>query len=606
MSNKINTIISTKISENKSESTVPRNRQDVLKWNGWGYRDSQFRLNDNNIIEFSGGRYPIGNHKLPYFTHWVKDVFDIDFNSKITSQDIPTNFPESIISTELLDSINRLNIDHSLKGIDRLVRAHGHTLREIFILRHGMFKRIPDIILWPKCHEDVVKIVKICAEYQAVCIPFGGGTSVSGAAWCPMKERRTIISLDTTQMNQILWIDKENLIACAQAGIIGQDLERILRQHGLTSGHEPDSYEFSSLGGWVATRASGMKKNTYGNIEDLVLRVRMVTGRTEDVEITLERGSLVPRSSCGPNFDHIILGSEGTLGCITEVIFKVRPLPRMTKYGSIVFPDFQSGLLAMRMIAKERCQPSSIRLMDNNQFQLGQMLRPESSWSSSILESLKHTYITRIKCFKWDRICVATLLFEGNTSEEVTAQEKKIYNIAKSYNGIPAGETNGERGYTLTFVIAYIRDLGLEYGVVSESFETSVAWNRTYSLCCNVKSRVAKECHARHIKYFMISSRITQTYDAGCCVYFYMALNYIGLENPVGVYEEIEEAAREEILANGGSLSHHHGVGKLRASFYPEAVGEAGVSLYRAAKAHLDPHDIFASRNLDPDYKSKL
>ncbi|KAL2737842.1 alkyldihydroxyacetonephosphate synthase [Vespula squamosa] len=551
-------------------------------------------------------RYPIGNHKLPYFTQWVKDVFNADFNSKLTSQDVPTNFPESIISTELLDSINRLNIDHSLKGIDRLVRAHGHTLREIFVLRHGMFKRIPDIILWPKCHEDVVKIVKICAEYQAVCIPFGGGTSVSGAARCPTKERRTIISLDTTQMNQILWIDKENLIACAQAGIIGQDLERILRQQGLTSGHEPDSYEFSSLGGWVATRASGMKKNTYGNIEDLVIRVRMVTGRTEDLEITLERGSLVPRSSCGPNFDHIILGSEGTLGCITEVIFKVRPLPKVTKYGSIVFPDFQSGLLAMRMIAKERCQPSSIRLMDNDQFQFGQMLRPESSWSSSILESLKHTYITRIKCFKWDRICVATLLFEGNSSEEVTAQEKKIYNITKSYNGIPAGEKNGERGYTLTFVIAYIRDLGLEYGVVSESFETSVAWNRTYSLCCNVKSRVAKECHARNIKHFMISCRITQTYDAGCCVYFYMALNYIGLEDPIRAYEEIEQAAREEILANGGSLSHHHGVGKLRALFYSEAVGEAGVSLYRAAKAHLDPHDIFASRNLDPDYKSKL
>ncbi|XP_047366255.1 alkyldihydroxyacetonephosphate synthase [Vespa velutina] len=605
MSNKINTITST-ISENKSESTVPKNRQDVLKWNGWGYKDSQFCLNDNNIIEFIGDRYPISNHKLPYFTQWVKDVFNVDFNLKITSQDIPTDFPESIISTELLDSINRLNIDHSLKGIDRLIRAHGHTLREIFVLRYGMFKRIPDIILWPKCHEDVVKIVKICAEYQAVCIPFGGGTSVSGAAWCPTTERRTIISLDTTQMNKILWIDKENLIACAQAGIIGQDLERLLRKQGLTSGHEPDSYEFSSLGGWVATRASGMKKNTYGNIEDLIIRVRMVTGRTEDLEITLERGSLVPRSSCGPNFDHIILGSEGTLGCITEVIFKVRPLPRVTKYGSIVFPDFQSGFLAMRMIAKERCQPSSIRLMDNDQFQFGQVLRPESSWSSSILDSLKHAYITRIKCFKWDRICVATLLFEGNTSEEVTAQEKKIYNIAKFYNGIPAGETNGERGYTLTFVIAYIRDLGLEYGIVSESFETSVAWNRTYSLCCNVKSRVAKECYARDIKHFMISYRITQTYDAGCCVYFYMALNYIGLEDPIGSYEKIEEAAREEILASGGSLSHHHGVGKLRASYYSEAVGQAGVSLYRAAKAHLDPYNIFASRNLDPDYKSKL
>lgn len=185
-------------------------------------------------------------------------------------------------------------------------------------------------------------------------------------------------------------------------------------------------------------------------------------------------------------------------------------------------------------------------------------------------------------------------------------KKKKIYDIAKTYGGIPAGETNGERGYTLTFVIAYIRDLGLEYGVVSESFETSVSWNRTLSLCRNVKSRVAKECHARNIHYFLISCRVTQTYDAGCCVYFYMAFTYSGLRDPVGAYEEIEEAAREEILANGGSLSHHHGVGKLRASFYPEAVGQAGVSLYRAAKAHLDPHNIFASRNLDPEYKSKL
>lgn len=244
--------------------------------------------------------------------------------------------------------------------------------------------------------------------------------------------------------------------------------------------------------------------------------------------------------------------------------------------------------------------------MDNEQFKFGQTLRPESGWASTFLQGLKHAYITRIKCFDWDKICVATLLFEGSTASEVTAQEKKIYDIAKMHSGVPAGETNGERGYTLTFVIAYIRDLGLEYNVVAESFETSVTWNRTVPLCYNVKSRVAKECHARNIKHFLISCRVTQTYDAGCCVYFYMAFNYTGLSDPVGAYEEIEEAAREEILANGGSLSHHHGVGKLRASFYPEAVGQAGVSLYRAAKNHLDPHNIFASRNLDPDYKSKL
>lgn len=244
--------------------------------------------------------------------------------------------------------------------------------------------------------------------------------------------------------------------------------------------------------------------------------------------------------------------------------------------------------------------------MDNEQFLLGQALRPDPSWTSLILHGLKQMYITGIKGFRWDQVCVVTLLMEGNATADVTTQERKIYSIAEKHGGIPAGETNGERGYMLTFVIAYIRDLALEFNVLAESFETSVSWNCTLSLCRNVKSRVARDCHARGIRKYFISCRVTQTYDAGCCVYFYMAINYVGLENPVEAYEAIERAAREEILASGGSLSHHHGVGKLRASFYPEAVGEAGVSLYRATKAHLDPHNIFAAGNMDAEYKAKL
>lgn len=244
--------------------------------------------------------------------------------------------------------------------------------------------------------------------------------------------------------------------------------------------------------------------------------------------------------------------------------------------------------------------------MDNEQFKFGQALRPETGWGGLLLQGLKHAYVTKIKGYNWDSICVATLLFESDSNADVAIQEQKIYNIGKKFNGIPAGETNGERGYTLTFVIAYIRDLGLDYGVVSESFETSVSWNRAYSLCRNVKTRIIRDITTRGIKYYLVSCRVTQTYDAGCCIYFYMAFNYMGLNNPVEVYEEIEEHAREEILANGGSLSHHHGVGKMRAAFYPEAVGNAGVSLYRAAKIHLDPQNIFAAGNLDPQYKSKL
>ncbi|XP_033211357.1 alkyldihydroxyacetonephosphate synthase isoform X2 [Belonocnema kinseyi] len=580
--------------------------QDLLKWNGWGYKDSQFCVNDKNVIEFTGNRYPIGNQQLPYFTAWAKEVLNVDLSAKREVQALPQTQPEPILSSNLLEAIKQTGIEFSTEGVDRLVRAHGHTLREIFTLKHGSYQRIPDIILWPKCHKDVETIVKICGEYDVACIPFGGGTSVSGAANCPINERRTIISLDTSQMNRILWVDKENLLACCEAGIIGQDLERELRLQGLTSGHEPDSYEFSSLGGWVATRASGMKKNVYGNIEDLIVRLRMVTGRIEDSVVTLEKGFQVPRMSCGPDFDQMILGSEGTLGVVTEVVFKVRPLPRIVKYGSIVFPDFASGVNAMREVARQRCQPASIRLMDNEQFKFGQALRPETGWGGVLLQGLKHAYVTKIKGYNWDSLCVATLLFEGHTSADVSAQEQKIYRIAKKFSGVPAGETNGERGYTLTFVIAYIRDLGLDYGVLSESFETSVSWNRAFSLCRNVKERVIRDCTTRGITSYLVSCRVTQTYDAGCCIYFYMAFNYQGLADPVGTYEAIEEAAREEILANGGSLSHHHGVGKMRAAWYPEAVGNAGVSLYRAAKVHLDPKNIFAAGNLDPKCKSKL
>lgn len=244
--------------------------------------------------------------------------------------------------------------------------------------------------------------------------------------------------------------------------------------------------------------------------------------------------------------------------------------------------------------------------MDNEQFKFGQALRPETSWVGVFLQSLKHAYITRIKGFCWDNLCVATLLFEGYSNKEVMAQETRIYEIAKSRGGVPSGESNGERGYTLTFVIAYIRDLGLDYHVLAESFETSVSWSRASALCRSVKACVTKECQLRGIQHFLVSCRITQTYDAGCCIYFYMGFNYGMISDPVKTYEAIEEAARHEILACGGSLSHHHGVGKMRANFYPKAVGEAGVALYRATKNHLDPNNIFSAGNLDPFCQPKL
>lgn len=406
-----------------------------------GYKDSGFFIRDQQV-HFAGNRYPIGGDKpLPGFQQWVADNFDVYPADCIEPPKLPRNYPEPTINDDFMQQLKQSQISFSSNGEDRFVRCHGQTLHDIHLTRTNGFQRIPDVVVWPKCHDDCVKIIQLANECNVAIIPYGGGTSVSGAVTCPQNERRSICILDTTQMNKMLWLDRENLVACFESGIVGQDLDRVLKEEGFTLGHEPDSVEFSTLGGWVATRASGMKKNVYGNIEDIVVRVKMVSSRG-----VLERNISAPRVSCGPDFNQIILGSEGTLGVVTEVLIKIRPLPAVKKYGSLVFPDFESGVRCCREIAKRRCQPASIRLMDNEQFKFGQGLKTDNGLFSHVGEYVKKFALTWIKGVDMDRMCVATLLFEGE-KEDVERQEKMIYEIAGKHSGFSAGETNGKKGY---------------------------------------------------------------------------------------------------------------------------------------------------------------
>ncbi|XP_063789462.1 alkyldihydroxyacetonephosphate synthase, peroxisomal [Pseudophryne corroboree] len=576
--------------------SIPKKRQEVLKWNGWGYSDSKFTFNKKGQAEFTGKRYKLSGLVLPALREWMEKTFGASLNHKTTSRASlnVSDAPPAVVNEGFIQEIKAIGISFSQDVEDRVFRAHGHCLYEIFALREGMFKRIPDIILWPNCHEDVVRIVDLASKYDVCIIPFGGGTSVSNALECPEDEKRTIVSLDTSQMSRILWIDEKNLTAHVEAGITGQDLEKQLGERGFCTGHEPDSMEFSTLGGWVATRASGMKKNIYGNIEDLVVHLKVVTPKG-----IVEKSCQGPRMSTGPDIYHFIMGSEGTLGVVTEVTIKIRPVPEYQKYGSVVFPNFERGVACLREVAKQRCAPASIRLMDNAQFQFGHALKPQvASIFTSFLDGFKKFYITKFKGFDPNQLCVATLLFEGDR-EKVLQHEKQVYDIAAKFGGLAAGEDNGQRGYMLTFVIAYLRDLGMDYYLIGESFETSVPWDRVLDLCRNVKERIVRECKERGVQFPPFSTcRVTQTYDAGACVYFYFAFNYRGLSDPIHVYEEIEFAAREEILANGGSLSHHHGVGKLRKQWLKDSISDVGIGMLRSVKNYVDPSNIFGNRNL--------
>jgi alkyldihydroxyacetonephosphate synthase len=426
-----------------------------------------------------------------------------------------------------------------------------------------------------------------------VClVPFGGGTNVTDALRCPDGERRSIVSLDMRSMNRVLWIDPHNGTACIQAGATGLEIEEQLGRHGWTLGHEPDSAELSTLGGWIATNASGMKKNRYGNIEDLVLQVSAVT--PEGGELT--RAAL-PRESVGGDPARWLIGSEGRLGIVTSAVLRVFPRPAERRFGSVLFRSFEDGLAFLYDVERSGAKPASVRLMDNLQFQFGQALKPEKRPLAAIVSSLEKAYVLRVRGFDASRMVACTLLFEGSR-EEVATQERCVTHLARRHGGMKAGAENGERGYQLTFAIAYIRDFMMQHWVIAESFETSVPWSQTQAVCDNVKQRAFQE----HAKQGLpgrpfISVRVTQLYPTGVCLYFYFAFHYKGVGRPSEVFAELERALRDEILASGGSLSHHHGIGKLRAPFLPRIFSPAALEWRERLKRAVDPDDVLGCGN---------
>lgn len=537
--------------------------------------------------------FPAGT-ELPYLREFVEKEMSVSLEDKTTVQPPPKTFPQPQENQAFLREIEGSYVRVSFDGMERLSHSHGHTCQEMFDLRYGKIARIPDAVIYPGRHEDVEVIVRAAHQNNVVIIPYGGGTSVSSALTCPPNETRMIVSLDMHEMDKIKWVDRANMTACIEAGIVGKDLARKLEDIGLTMGHEPDSLEFSTLGGWVATRASGMKKNVYGNIEDIVLNIKAVTPSG-----VWARDTQVPRLSAGPDLLHVILGSEGTLGVVTEVVVKIRPVPEVRRYGALAFPDFESGVKFMQEVGLRRLQPASIRLVDPEQFRFSQALKAApANWIEALSAKAKKAYVTQWLKFDPMQICAATVVFEGS-KEQVRMQENTIYDLAKNYGGVKADEENGRRGYYLTFMIAYLRDLGFDMSFIAESFETSIPWSKTYTVCQRVRARILEECKkAGVVAKPFISCRVTQTYDTGACVYFYFGFSHKGLTDPVGKFTQVEHAARDEIMKVGGSISHHHGVGKHRKDFLERQIQPIGIHTLRGIKKTLDPKNIFANGNL--------
>jgi alkyldihydroxyacetonephosphate synthase len=577
----------------------------------WGYRDSYFVLNvghdGSKYVVLKGNRYAISGKKLPRLAKFVEDQLKCKINpNDITFPAIEklpniANSAMNVVLSEVAsvfgDGMNQV----SAKPHDRARNGTGHTQEDMYALRSGSLGfRLPDLVVWPKSTDEVKSLVSTAIEKDWCLIPFGGGTNVTHATHCPDNsvDPRPMISVDMKLMNNVIWVNKEDGLAHVEAGITGRQLIEYMSKLGLTIGHEPDSYEFSTLGGWIATKASGMKQNRYGNIEDIVKEVTVVGTNGVVSNTHLVNQTSFGRVSTGIDFKSIILGSEGCMGIIVSAVIKVWPTAESTLYESVLLPDLDTGLRFVKAMSKlHTLKPASVRLLDNDQFRLGQALKPQTSRFD-----LVKTALSRQIGFLYGNLCetsvvCATITFEGSCLE-VQMQKKLVHEVAVSHSGILAGASIGKAGYDLTFSIAYLRDFALNYNILGESFETFVPWSRLRLVIEKTKRRIYSEHRQRSLPGDpFVCCRVTQLYDEGACVYFYFCMNINGVTDPSKKFASIEECARQEILDTGGSLSHHHGLGKLRAPFVRQIYSDEYMDSIIAIKNALDPKNIFGAGN---------
>ncbi|MCB8942246.1 MAG: FAD-binding oxidoreductase [Ardenticatenaceae bacterium] len=572
------------------------NLKDVRYDHKWGFNDTRFQANPDRTVTVTGDRYAISGTTMPGFIPFVEEMLDIKFDMKDLKPELEVKpVPEPIVNEAFCRAVakafapDRFTADRR----ERLIHSHGQTTAdELNKVLYSHLERYADLVFYPQSHDECVQLVQLAAEHDVCLVPYGGGTSVSCALLLPAAETRMIVSVDMRRMNKIEWVDHENFRASIEAGITGKDLEEELAKLGYTSGHEPDSMELSTLGGWIATNASGMKKNRYGNIEQIVEGITMITPQG-----IVEQLDPQPRVSIGIQPNGLLFGSEGNLGLITKAIIRIHKIPPVKKYGSLVFRDFKTGTAFLYELSQTGVLPASIRLVDNIQFRFGSALKPVPTASEHMMDRIQKFFLLKVMKFDPHQLVAATIVMEG-TADEVAHQEKTIYKIAKKYGGIKGGEGNGKRGYMLTYAIAYIRDFLADFHITGETYETTVPWSRVHEVIATVE----KLAFAKHKEFGLpgkpyVSPRITQLYHTGVCIYFTHGFYTKGVKDPDKIFSAIEKDLRRAILDAGGSLSHHHGIGKLRNEFMARTISPASAEMIKELKQASDPQNVFGIRN---------
>ncbi len=521
---------------------MPETAQRRRSWWGWGYEDER-----PSYDEVAAAARGIAEH--------------LGFGS--TEPERPAELEDVDLPAPRMAAPPALADVCSTDDHDRASHSYGKAYRDIVRAFRGRLDHVPDVVAHPRDERDIEAILEWCAQANAAVIPFGGGTSVVGGVEPRVGSRYDgAVSLDLRALDRVLEVDPVSLSARIQAGALGPDLEAQLGEHGLTLRHFPQSFQLSTLGGWIATRAGGHFATVYTHIDDLVESVRAITpaGAWESRRL--------PGSGAGVSPDRMLIGSEGTLGVITEAWVRVRPRPDSRRSASVRFPGFAHGAEAVRAISQSGLFPTNCRLIDPREAAL--TMAGDGTHALLVLGFEAHGRSVDAAMEQALRLCAA----HGGTWEEQSARSGSVGAWRDAFLRAP-----------------YLRDTFVAMGVISDTWETAITWERFAEFHANVTA--AAEDALREVcgGGGRVTCRFTPVYPDGPAPYFtVLAPGRRGEE--VDQWDAIKRVVADAVIARGGTITHHHAVGRDHRPWYDRQRPEPFAQALRAAKAAVDPAGI--------------
>ncbi|GAA2416113.1 FAD-binding oxidoreductase [Actinomadura vinacea] len=447
----------------------------------------------------------------------------------------------------------------------RVRHTRGKSTPDLLRVRSGDVSDAPDAVVLPGSHDEVLAVLRACAEHRVAVVPFGGGTSVVGGL--APQGGHAFVALDLRRMDALTSLDPVSRTAVLQPGLRAPRAEELLRERGFTLGHFPQSYEWATIGGFAAARSSGQASAGYGRFDEMVTGLTVATP-----EGTLDLGR-APRSAAGPDLRQLVLGSEGAFGVITSVAVRVRPVPEGAAYEGWRFPSFDTGAAALRRLAQDGPLPTVLRLSDEAETAIG--VADPASIGVAALSSGSPS-------------CLAVLGFEG-TSDEIAARRDEAHAVLRAQGGEPLGSGPGEKWEHGRFNAPYLRDALLDAGAFAETLETATFWSGVPGLYAAVRETLIRELAGSGTPP-LVMCHISHVYPAGASLYF-TVVSARGAD-AVAHWERAKHAANDAIIAAGGTISHHHGVGTDHRDWYAREIGPLGAEIVRAVKRRVDPHGI--------------